>query len=125
MKGLLFGWKYALAAIALAVVAMLIMEFNSRMGEWRRLSVQQEQVAITATGLAKTQDYLLTEIAHSTSPAGVQDWTYSEGRWVKSDEILVVPLPQGVSTPVPTPVPTVTPQVVSNWELWLSLFFSR
>jgi hypothetical protein len=125
MKGLLFGWKYILAAIGLVVVAMLVMEFNSRMAEWRRLSVQQEQVAITATGLLRTQYYLETEIAHSTSVAGVEDWTYSEGRWVKSNEILVVPLPDGESTPVPVVAPTVTPQVVSNWELWLSLFFDR
>jgi len=116
-------WIYIVLAAALAILAILIMEFNGRMAEWRRLSLQEEQVAITATMLVETKVGLQTSIALATSEAGIQDWTYLDGKWVKSNEILFVPIPQGDSTPSPTATPIVTPRVVSNWELWLAMFF--
>jgi hypothetical protein len=125
MSRLLSGWKYALLVVVMAVAALMIIEFNGRMAEWRRLSVQQGHTAATATSLAGTYVYLQTQVAHATSGASVEEWSYTEGRWVQSNEILVVPLPDSASTPAPTPTPLVTPRVISNWQLWLSLFLDR
>jgi hypothetical protein len=116
-------WIYIALAAVLAILAILIMEFNGRMAEWRRLSQQEEQVEVTATMLVETKVGLETRIAFATSEAGVQEWTYLDGKWVRTNEILIVPLPQADSTPSPTPMPTVTPRAVSNWELWLAMFF--
>jgi hypothetical protein len=118
------GWKYILIVVGLVVLVLLIMDFNSRMEEWRRLTVQKEQVSAQVTALAATNTYLEDQIAYATSEAGVMEWAYQDGHWVRSDDYLVVPLsPDGVGAPTPVPAPLVVRQQVENWQLWLSLFF--
>ncbi|HEY5571891.1 MAG TPA: hypothetical protein VIK64_02655, partial [Anaerolineales bacterium] len=58
------GWKYALAVIGLAVLTLLVMDFNNRMAELRRLSDQRVIVAGRATDLVRTQQNLETQIAY-------------------------------------------------------------
>ncbi len=126
MKRFLPGWTTGLLVVVLAVMALMVMDFNSRMSEWRRLTVKRDQVAAQATSLAQTEVGLETEIARATSPAGVLEWAYEDGHWARKGDVVVVPLSSGQgSTPVPTPVATATPQVVSNMELWLSLFVDK
>jgi hypothetical protein len=125
MKSGISLWKHGLLALALAVMALLIIDFNSRMGEWRRLSLQRESVSAQVTAQLETQHFLETRIAHATSPAGVSEWAYQDGHWVKDGDVMVVPLEQPGELFATTPVPTSTPHVVSNWQLWLSLFFDQ
>ncbi len=115
MARILSGWKYIALVLGLAVLAFLIMDFNSRMTEWRRLSVQREEVSVQATGMMETQQAYQTRIAYATSPAGVVQWAYEDGHWVRSGEYLVVPLSSNQATPVPTPTPVATPRPVENW----------
>jgi hypothetical protein len=118
------GWRYILAVIGLVVLVLLIMDFNSRMEEWRRLTVQKEQVSAQVTSLAATNAYLEDRIAYATSEAGVMEWAYQDGHWVRSEDYLVVPLsPDGPGAPTPIPAPVVVREPVENWQLWLSLFF--
>jgi len=125
MKHWLPDWRMILVVVIVAVMTLMVMDFNSRMAEWRRLSVRRDQVAVEATGLKRTQVSLQTQIAYATSPAGVQAWAYGQGKRAEKGVVIVVPVPAGESTPVPTPQPTVTPQVVHNWQLWWSLFFDQ
>lgn len=125
MKSLLSQWKYIVLVVGLALVALLIIDFNSRMAEWRRLSVQKEAVAAQATDVMRTQEHLQTRIAHATSPAGVMEWAYQGGHWVRPGDSLVVPLEPAGSVPQAPPTPAVTQQVISNWQLWYSLFFDQ
>jgi hypothetical protein len=122
MKSWLPGWRYIAIVVGVAVVALLIMDFNSRMTEWRRLSLEKEDVAMQVTGLVQTRSSLQTQIAYATSPAGVRQWAYEDGRWVKPGDELIVPLaaPGEAVKPTPTPAPTFVP--LSNWQLWMSLF---
>jgi hypothetical protein len=119
------GWKYALLIIGLAVLALLVMDFNNRMAELRRLSGQQSLVAAQVTSLSRTRTHLETQIAFATSEAAVQQWAYEEGQWVREGDIPVVPLspPGSTEAPVATPAPTPTPE--DPLEIWLSLFFDR
>ena len=120
------GWKYFLVVFGLVILALLIMDFNSRMEEWRRLTDQKENISAQVTGLAATNMSLEEQIAYATSPAGVMEWAYQDGRWVRSGDQLVVPIsPDGNRQPAPTPVPVVVSEPVENWQLWLSLFFDR
>ena len=120
------GSKYFLVVFGLVILALLIMDFNSRMEEWRRLTDQKETISAQVTGLAATNASLEEQIAYATSPAGVMEWAYQDGRWVRSGDQLVVPIsPDGNQQPAPTPVPVVISEPVENWQLWLSLFFDR
>jgi hypothetical protein len=122
MKNWLEGWKYAAFLTILVVSALLIMDFNSRLAEYRRLSKQRDAVSAQVTSLAQTESSLKTQIAYATSPAGVMEWAYEDGHWVRQGDKLVVPVSPGGSTPAPTPTVAVTPAPLANWQLWLTLF---
>jgi hypothetical protein len=120
------GIKYGALAIGLAMAILLIMDFNGRMAELNRLKGQRDQVAAQATSLAQTQVGFKTQIAYATSEAGVLEWAYQDGHWVREGDYLVVPVPKGDATiPTPTPVPQPTPEPVSNVQLWMTLFFDQ
>jgi hypothetical protein len=124
MKLQWLGWKYALLVIGLVVLSLLVMDFNNRMSQLRRLSDQQVVVAAEVTQLVQTQSALQTQIAYATSDVAVAEWAYKDGHWVREGDIRVVPLPDG-SQPEPTPVPVILPTQPSNWRIWLSLFFDN
>ncbi|UCD42600.1 MAG: hypothetical protein JSV69_03040 [Chloroflexota bacterium] len=122
MKRTWLGWKYALVVIGLVVLTLLVMDFNNRMAELRRLSDKREDVALEATGLMQTQLHLETQIAYATSEAAVVEWAYEEGHMVREGENLVIPLEYPGFTPQITVIPTATPEPESNLQIWFSLF---
>jgi len=122
MKRTWLGWKYALLVIGLIVLTLLVMDFNNRMAELRRLSDKREDVAVEATNLVQTQVQLKTQIAYATSDAAVEEWAYEEGHMVREGENLVIPLEYPGFTPEVTILPTATPEPKSNWQIWVSLF---
>ena len=123
MKRTWLGWKYALLVIGLVVLSLLVMDFNNRMAELRRLSDKREDVAIEATDLMHTQVYLETQIAYATSEGAVEAWAYEEGHLVREGENLVIPLEYPGFTPKVTVIATATPEPKSNLQIWYSLFF--
>src|SRR5512135_3319195 len=116
------GWKYGLIVAGLAVLALLVMDFNSRMAELRRMSIERDAVSLQATGEAQTQATLKTQIAFATSEPAVAKWAYEDAHMIRPGDNPVVPVPAVGPTPTPTPAPVVTPVKVSNWEAWLALF---
>ncbi len=122
MKRVWLGWKYALVVIGLIVLTLLVMDFNNRMAELRRLSDKKEDVAVEATGLMQTQVHLQTQLAYATSEAAVVEWAYEEGHMVREGENLVIPLEYPGFTPEVTVIPTATPEPESNLQIWFSLF---
>jgi cell division protein FtsB len=122
MKRTWLGWKYALIVIGLVVLTLLVMDFNNRMAEQRRLSDKREDVAAEATDLRYTQVFLETQLAFATSEAAVQEWAYEEGHMVREGENLVIPLEYPGFTPEVTVIPTATPEPETNFQIWLSLF---
>lgn len=123
MKRMLSGWKYAVIVIGLAVMALLMIDFNERLTEWRDLTAERDKVRAEYNSLISTEANYKTQIAYATSEAAVMQWAYEDGHWVRSDEFLVVPMSPGDSTPQPTPTPLEAPAPPPNWQLWWSLFF--
>ena len=122
MKRSWLGWKYALVVIGLVVLTLLVMDFNNRMAELRRLSDKREDVALEATGLRETQVHLETQIAYASSEAAVVEWAYEDGHMVREGENLVIPLEYPGFTPKVTIIPTEIPEPESNLQIWYSLF---
>jgi hypothetical protein len=119
------NWRYPAAIIGLAVLALLVMDFNSRMAELSRLSREKEQVAAQVTDLAVTLTTLQTQIAYATSDQAVLEQAYEQGRLVRPGDVLVVPLAPPGSTPQPEPAPASTPVTYHKWQYWYALFFDR
>ena len=122
MKRSWLGWKYALLIIGLAVLTLLVMDFNNRMAELSRLRDKKDEVAAEATQLVNTQVQLETQIAFATSQGAVEEWAYEEGHMVREGENLVIPLEYPGFTPKVTLIPTATPEPKSNLQIWYSLF---
>jgi cell division protein FtsB len=122
MKRPVFSLRYALIIAGLAVLALLVINFNNRMAALRRLSAQKEVVAEQVAGQQQTQVALQTQIAYATSDAAVPAWAYEQGSMVRSGDVPVVPVAPPGSTPVPTPTTVVVSTPVSNWQFWLWLF---
>jgi hypothetical protein len=123
MKSWERSWKYVLSVLGIVVLVLMIMDFNSRMAELRRLTSEKEVVGSQATQLLQTNVYLETQLSYATSERAVEEWVRESQREIKPGDIPVVPLAPANSTPVPTPTPAVTPKIIHNWDLWFGLFF--
>jgi hypothetical protein len=115
------GWKPAFILIGFAILVLLVMDFNNRMAELRRLTAEKEVVSARVTSLVETQTSLETQLAYATSEAAVYYYAYNYEHLGKEGDVLVVPIPAEGSLPQPTPTPIVTPEVIQNWQVWLTL----
>jgi hypothetical protein len=111
--------------VGFAILVFLVMDFNSRMAELRRLTAEKENVSARVTSLVDTQSALQTQVSYATSDAAVYYWAYNFERLGNEGDVLVVPIQAPGYTPEPTPTPVVTPEVIQNWQVWLSLFVDQ
>jgi hypothetical protein len=119
------GWKPVLMIVGFTVLVLLVMDFNNRMAELRRLTSEKEDVSARVTSLVETQLSLETQVAYATSEAAVYYWAYNFQHLGKEGDVLVVPIQPTGSLLQPTPTPAITPQVIQNWQVWLSLFVDQ
>ena len=119
------GWKPAVIVVGFAVLVLLVMDFNNRMAELRRLTAEKENVSARVTSLVETQVSLETQVAYATSDAAVYYWAYNFQHMGRQGDVLVVPIQPTGSAPQPTPTPAVTPEVIQNWQVWLSLLVDQ
>jgi hypothetical protein len=125
MRKLGNSWKPALILVGFAVLILLVMDFNNRMSELRRLTAEKEVVSARVTSLVETQASLETQVAYATSEAAVYYWAYNFEHLGEQGDVLVVPMQVEGSQPQPTPTPVVTPVVITNWQVWLSLLVDQ
>ena len=111
--------------IGVALLVLLVMDFNTRMAELRRLSAEYERVSAQVTELYSTQAALETAVADATSESAVLYWAYTYEHLVQEGDKLIVPLPKPGSLPTPTPAPSPTPEVIHNWQVWQSLLVEQ
>jgi hypothetical protein len=119
------GWKPAFIVIGFAVLVLLVIDFNSRMAELRRLTAEKDDVSARVTSLVNTQISLETQVAYATSDAAVYYWAYNFEHLGREGDVLVIPIQPEGSTPQPTPTPVITPNIIQNWQVWLSLFVDQ
>ena len=116
------GWKYALLVIGLVVMGLLVMDFNSRMTDLRRLRDRETVVAEEKASLERTKAYMESQVAYATSAIAVREEAYQNLHMQQPDDHVFVLIEEAGSTPVPTVMPAPTPQPDPNWKIWLSLF---
>ncbi|MDD2696423.1 MAG: hypothetical protein PHS96_14895 [Anaerolineales bacterium] len=122
MKRMRFGWKQALAVGGVGLLAILVMDFNNRVADLRRLSAQKAKVEAQLEAEEAENVFLQTQIAEATAEGAVVRWAYEDGHMKMPGDNPVVPVPPPGSTPQATPTPAVSAPMVSNWQMWLLLF---
>jgi cell division protein FtsB len=123
MKKLNQGWRYFIIAICVGLLAILVIGFNSRMAELRRLSAQAEQVSVQVEVLKQTQMVLEAQIAYATSDIAVEEWAYEDAHMIREGDYPIVLIPSVESTPEASLEIESTQSEVRNWQVWLALFF--
>jgi hypothetical protein len=119
------GWRLSVLMIGFALLVLLVMDFNTRMAELRRLTSEHDQVSAQVTDLYSTQSSYATAVAKATAEEAVLVWAYTYQHEVKEGDTLIVPIEVPGSIPTPEPTPTPIPEVIQNWQVWLSLFVEQ
>ncbi len=119
------GWRLAVLIIGFALIVLLVMDFNTRMAELRRLTAEHNQVSVQVTALFSTQSSYQTAVANASSDMQVLEWAYTHQHVIHEGDTLFVPVEVSGSLPTPVPTPTPTPEVIHNWQVWLSLFVDQ
>ena len=119
------GWRSVLIVVGFVILVLLVIDFNNRMAELRRLTAEKADVSARVTALVDTQVSLETQVAYATSDAAVYYWAYNFEHMGRQGDVLVVPIQPTGSVAQPTPTPAVTPEIIQNWQVWLSLFVDQ
>ena len=114
--------RYAILALGLTILAMLVMEFNGRTAELNILTDQKNVVNTQLEQRNGTLSALETRIVHATSEAAVVEWAHVDGHMVRDGEVRVIPVSIVESTQTPTPTVTPTPTPFNNSASWQMLF---
>ena len=125
MSTLIGYGKRIVVVLGLVVLALLVMDFNSRMAELHRLTVQEERLGVEATAQKQTQEALETEVAYATSPAAVDGVLREEGHQALPGDTVVIIVTEAGAAAAPATAPPSTPEPISNWDMWLALIFGQ
>ena len=113
--------RYAILAVGLTIISMLVMEFNGRTTELNQLTIEQGIVQTELAQRQQTKAALEVRIAIATSDAAVVRWAHEDGHMVLDGEIPVVPIPVGNISPTSTATPVPVVEKTNNQNSWLVL----
>ena len=113
--------RYVMIALGLLALVLLARDFNNRMAELRRLSVEREHVALQVTSLVSTRSYLETRVALATEGVTIEE-EVRESKYSQEGDIPIVLLPGEDNPEAASPVASSLSQPVERWQLWLALF---
>lgn len=125
MPNINFNFRRFAIFLGVFILAMLVIEFNSRLDELNRLSGQREEVRAAATEAAQTEIALKTQVAYAASTEAVEKWARTEGHYILDGEQPVIPVGLPGSEPVADATPPPAPTPMPNWQEWWNLFFGK
>src|SRR5258706_6482412 len=111
----------------LAISLLLAINFSGRIAAGRQIDTKRDTLDHSISTLQAQATALQSELNFVNSDAFIAQWARKEGRMVKPNEVLIVPVP-GPMTPEPSPTPFIPTslephQDTKNWKLWWQLFF--
>jgi len=115
-----------MGTIGLIVLVLLVISFNRRMVELRKLSEQADYTSAQVSALILTQETLAAQMIVATSDEAVEAWAYNEARWIREGDhlIAIIPLAKDETTPI-IPSHAIEPPPIENWQVWQALFFDQ
>ncbi|HSQ39039.1 MAG TPA: hypothetical protein VLM78_02670 [Anaerolineales bacterium] len=118
------NWRRIGVFVGMAVLVLIVIEFNARLDELNQLTDEANVYRAQATQAMQTQTAMETQVAYAGSDAAVEDYA-RDNHMIQEGDIPGVPygIEDGTVISTPTPVPTSTP--VPNWQVWWNLFFGE
>ncbi len=112
------------AALVLLLVALLAINFNSRLTTLRQMREEEARLKLAVSAERARQTSLQSLRSYVASDSYVEHWARVEARMIKPGEVAVVPVAPNVArvTPAP-PAPTHAPATIL--EEWWALFFGE
>ena len=116
-------------ALILSIGLLLVINFSGRIARGQQMEIERKRLQATIDVLEIRNSELEKELNYAASDASVEYWAHTEGKMVRDGEVLVIPIPAGITEPTPvppapvliaTPIPEPQPE---NWRLWWNLFF--
>ena len=123
MKTIWDARKKIIGIVAVALLMLLMMNLNSRLSEYFRLSNTRDKLGVVVDNLQATKLGLDTQVAYATSDQAVEEWARSEAHLARPGDKVIIPITPVGQTPVPQVQTTPTVQPVDNWQVWWALFF--
>jgi cell division protein FtsB len=125
MRAIWEARRKIIGAAGILLLVLVMMNLNSRLGEYFRLSNQRNLLATRVIDLEATQQLLETQAAYAVSDQAVEDWARNEAHMSKPGDKVIVLLTPANQPAAPQEKATPTPEPVENWEIWWALFFSK
>jgi hypothetical protein len=119
------NWRRVGVFVGIAVLSLIVIEFNARLEELNRLTGEAEIYRAEATQAMQTQIALQTQVAYANSDAAVEDYARGDNHMIEEGDIPAIPYGSGNGTVLPTPTPTPIPTPMPNWQVWWNLFFGE
>ena len=117
--------KKIIGIVALVLLMLLMMNLNSRLSEYFRLSNTRDKLGAEVGDLRATKLALDTQVAFATSDRAVEEWARSEAHLARPGDKVIIPVTPVGQTPVPQVQVTPTVQSADNWQVWWALFFGN
>ncbi len=117
--------KKIIGLIAILLLVVMMMNLNTRLGEFFRLSTERDKISTEVSQLRATKAALDTLAAYATSDQAVQDWARDDAHLAMPGDKVFIPVTPVGETPVPQVQTTPTQTPVENWQVWWALFFGR
>jgi len=124
MPAVKIPWRQIVVIVVMAVLALTMLNLNTRLSEYSRLSNDRNVLGTQVGGLRSTKSALETQLAYVGSDQAIIDGA-REGHQVREGEKLVVvltPSENTVATPVVSEEKSSLPE---PWEIWVALFFGQ
>lgn len=126
----LSGMQILFASI-LAIGLLLAINFSNRITAGQRIQADRDALEMEIVLLEAERETLRQELEYARSDEYVEAWARSEGKMVRTGEVLVVPVPAG--NPIATPEVAVQAPallfadeddaIIEPWLVWWALFF--
>ena len=114
--------RYAILILGLVIMAMLVMEFNSRTTDLNRLLAERDVVKAELDQKSHRKAELEAKLEYASSDAAVVRWAHLFGHMVRDGDVRVVPIAEKGFIPTPTPIPEINEPESAEMNGWLALF---
>ncbi len=117
--------KKIIGLIAVLLLVLLMMNINSRLSEYFRLSSERDALSTEVGYSRATKVALDTQAAYATSDQAVEDWARDEAHMARPGDKVIIPVTPAGQTPQPLVQVTPMPTTVEDWQVWWALFFGQ